>query len=48
MLPEHKHTHTQGLCCPAIPLYEKTVRFHILFGYLLAQQAAPVYDEHLG
>lgn len=31
-----------------IALYEATVRFHALFGYLLCQETAPVYDEHLG
>lgn len=39
----------QGLSGPrAIALFERVVRFHALFGYMLAQQAAPVYDEHLG
>lgn len=39
----------QGLSGPrAIALFERVVRFHVLFGYLLSQQAAPVYDEYLG
>lgn len=39
----------QGLSGPrVIELYERVVRFHVLFGYLLSQQASPVYDEHLG
>lgn len=39
----------QGLTGPrVIAIFERVVRFHVLFGYLLSQQAAPAYDEHLG